>query len=165
MSPLQDELKKKKPFDSLSQEVVLNLMRTTDQIQIHFTRLFQEFDLTHSQYNILRILRGEGAPMKSLEIASRTITVVPGITGLIDRLEKKELVQRERSTEDRRTIFVSITEQGMDLLRRIDAPLNELHEKVVGHMTRDDLQQLNQLLEKAREFCPKGQKDLACPGD
>ena len=93
---LQRELKKKRPFESLEQEAALNVLRTNDQFQIRFTRLLRPFDLTPSQYNILRILRGEGAPLPILEIASRTITVVPGITGLIDRLEKAGFVIRER---------------------------------------------------------------------
>ena len=87
---LQHELKKKRPFDSPEQEAALNLLRTNDQLQIRFARLFREHGLTTSQYNVLRILRGEGKPLPILEIASRMITVVPGITGLIDRLEAEK---------------------------------------------------------------------------
>src|ERR1700684_1677159 len=84
---LQHELKKKRPFESLEEEAALNIVRTSDQLQIRFARLLREFVLTSpTQYNILRIRRGEGKPLPILEIASRTITVVPGITGLIDRL-------------------------------------------------------------------------------
>src|SRR6516164_9809687 len=92
---LQHELKKKRPFESAAQEAALNVVRTNDQLQIRFSRLFREYGLTPSQYNILRILRGEGKPLPILEIAERTITVVPGITGLVDRLEAKGLVVRE----------------------------------------------------------------------
>src|SRR5438876_12278768 len=106
---LQHELKKKRPFESLEQELALNLQRTSDQIMIRFERLFRQYGLTPSQYNILRILRGEGKPLPVLEIAARTVTVVPGITGLIDRLEKVGLVVRERCTDDRRVVYVSIT--------------------------------------------------------
>ncbi len=91
-SRLQRELKKRRPFESLEQKASLNLLRTNDQLQIRFARLFREFGLTPSQYNVLRILRGEGQPLPILEIASRTITVVPGITGLIDRLEEAGFV-------------------------------------------------------------------------
>src|SRR5262245_17888523 len=104
---LQQELKKKRPFDALEQEAMLNLLRTHDQLQIHFTRLFRAHGLTPSQYNVLRILRGEGRPMKCMDIAERTVTVVPGITGLIDRLEQADLVRRDRSADDRREIFVT----------------------------------------------------------
>src|SRR5882762_10696671 len=99
---LQHELKKKRPFESLDQEAALSVVRTSDQLQIRFARLLREYGLTPSQYNILRILRGEGQPLPILEIASRTITVVPGITGLIDRLEKAGFVNRVPCEKDRR---------------------------------------------------------------
>src|SRR5262249_61393009 len=95
-SRLQREVKKKHPFAQLEQEASLNLARTSDQMQIRFARLFREHGLTPSQYNILRILRGEGAPLPILEIAQRMVTVVPGITGLIDRLEEAACGARRR---------------------------------------------------------------------
>src|SRR5277367_4846059 len=97
---LQQELKKKGPFQSPRQEAALNLLRTNDQLQIRFARLFREHGLTPSQYNFLRILRGEGQPLPILEIASRTVTVVPGITGLVDRLEQAGFVERKRCQKD-----------------------------------------------------------------
>src|ERR1700688_1668157 len=102
---LQHELKKKRPFESPAQEAALSVVRTSDQLQIRFARLFREHGLTPSQYNILRILRGEGLPLPILEIASRTITIVPGITGLIDRLERDGFVNRLRCEKDRRVIY------------------------------------------------------------
>ena len=93
---LRREIGKKRPFGTLEEEAMLNLFRTSDQVQIRFTRLFREYGLTSSQYNVLRILRGEGKPLPILEVAGRTVTVVPGITGLIDRLEQAGWVRRER---------------------------------------------------------------------
>ena len=148
---LQNELKKKRPFDSAEQEAALNLVRTNDQLQIRFARLFREYDLTSAQYNILRILRGEGQPLPILEIADRMVTVVPGITGLIDRLEQAELVHRERSEQDRRVIFVSITPKATKILSQLDEPLLDLHKKLMGHLTHVELKELSRLLEKARE--------------
>lgn len=148
---LQRELKKKRPFESLEQEAMLNIVRTNDQHQIRFARLFRQHDLTLSQYNILRILRGEGAPLPSLEIASRTVTVVPGITGLIDRLEKSGFVVRERCAKDRRVIYVDLTEKGKKTLAELDEPLQELHQKLIGHLSKAELKELIRLLEKARE--------------
>ena len=76
---MQRELNKKRPFESPEQEAALKIVRTSDQLQIRFARLLREYGLTSpAQYNILRILRGEGKPLPILEIASRTITVVPG---------------------------------------------------------------------------------------
>src|SRR5437868_14336518 len=119
-SRLQHEVKKRRPFESLEEEAVLNLVRTHDRLQIHFVRLFREHGLTPSQYNILRILRGEGQPLPMLEIADRMVAVVPGITGLIDRLEAVGLVQRERSTADRRVINVAITAKALERLDQLE---------------------------------------------
>ena len=153
-SKLQHELKKKRPFESLEQEAALNLLRTNDQLQIRFTRLFRDFGLTPSQYNVLRILRGEGKPLPILEIAERTITVVPGITGLIDRLQDAGFVKRERCPEDRRVIFVRLTSKGGDVLGKLDAPLVVLHKACLARLSAAEQKTLIRLLEKVRAACP-----------
>lgn len=155
---LQRELKKKNPFESLEQEAGLNIARTNDQFQNRFGKLFREYGLTSSQYNVLRILRGEGKPMPCLEIADRMIQVVPAMTGLIDRLEKQQLVRRHRSTEDRRVIYIDITDKGANLLRQLDEPVLELHHSLMGHLTRAELKELNLLLEKCRLNIAEAQK-------
>ncbi len=133
---------------------MLGLVRTSDQLQIRAARLFREHGLTPSQYNILRILRGEGNPLPILEIADRTVTVVPGITGLIDRLEQAELVRRERCEQDRRVIYVAITDKGLDVLAKLDKPTMDHHKRMVGHLTQAELKELARLLEKIRENLP-----------
>ena len=149
---LQHELKKKRPFESLEEEAALNLVRTSDQSQIRFARLLRGYGLSSpTQYNILRILRGEGKPLPILEIASRTVTVVPGITGLIDRLEQAGFVSRMRCEKDRRVIYVALTDQGTKTLADLDEPLHALHRKLMGHMSSSDLKDLVRLLEKLRE--------------
>jgi DNA-binding MarR family transcriptional regulator len=150
-SKLQHELKKKWPFESPEQEAALSVLRTSDQLQIRFARLFREYGLTPSQYNILRILRGEGKPLPILEIASRTITVVPGITGLIDRLEQAGLVNRQPCARDRRVIYVALTDHGTKTLAALDKPLVALHRELLGHLSQADLKELIRLLEKVRE--------------
>jgi MarR family transcriptional regulator, 2-MHQ and catechol-resistance regulon repressor len=147
---LQRELKKKRPFESAEEEALLNLWRTHDRFQIRFARFFREFGLTSSQYNVLRILRGERKPLPSLEIADRLITAVPAITGLIDRLEATELITRDRSTDDRRVVFVAISPKGLDKINAMDAPLAALHKEMIGHLPRTELVELSRLLEKAR---------------
>src|SRR3954454_23431682 len=129
---LQREIGKRQPFGTLQEEAMLNLLRTADQVQIHFTRLFREYGLTSSQYNVLRILRGEGKPLPILEIAQRTVTVVPGITGLIDRLEQAGMVRRQRCAEDRRVIYVAITDAGKKALADLDEPVREAHRKALA---------------------------------
>lgn len=154
-STLQHELKKKQPFEIPEQEAILNIVRTSDQFQNRFGRLFRQYGLTSSQYNILRILRGEGKPLPILEVASRMIQVVPAITGLIDRLEKQELVERKRCTEDRRVVYVAITASGLKLMKELDQPLNELHKRLIGHLAKSELRQLSDLLENARQSLSK----------
>jgi DNA-binding MarR family transcriptional regulator len=149
---LQHELKKKRPFESPEEEAALNVVRTSDQLQIRLARLLRAYGLTSpTQYNILRILRGEGKPLPILEIASRTITVVPGITGLIDRLERAGFVNRLRCEKDRRVIYVALTDQGTRTLADLDEPLIALHRKLLGHLSQAELKELIRLLEKVRE--------------
>jgi DNA-binding MarR family transcriptional regulator len=150
VSRLQAELKKKNAFDSPEQKAALNIVRTSDQFENRLGRLFREYGLTFSQYNILRILRGEGGPLPALEIADRMIRVVPAITGLVDRLEKQGLVARRRCDEDRRVVYVAITDKAKGILRQLDKPLQELHSSLLKHLSRAELKQLNSLLEKAR---------------
>lgn len=147
---LQTELGKKRPFDSPEQEATLNILRTNDQFQNRFGKLFRKYGLTSSQYNVLRILRGEGQPMPCLEVAERMIQVVPAITGLLDRLEKQDLVTRRRCTEDRRVVYVSLTDKASKLLSQLDEPVSELHKQLMGHLKRGELKELSRLLEKAR---------------
>jgi DNA-binding MarR family transcriptional regulator len=151
MSRLQRELKKRQPFELPEQEACLNIVRTSDQFQNRFGRLFREYALTSSQYNVLRILRGEGKPMPCLEIADRMIQVVPAMTGLLDRLEAQELIRRERCTEDRRVVYIELTEKAIELLSRLDRPVRDLHKTLMGHLTERELEELNRLLEKARQ--------------
>ncbi len=150
-SRLQRELKKKKPFDSPEQEANLNILRTNDQLENRLGKLFREYGLTASQYNVLRIIRGEEKPLPSLEIAGRMVQVVPAITGLIDRLEKQALVIRKRCSKDRRVVYIEITDKALDILKQMDDPLAELHRSLIGHLTRKELKELSRLLEKARQ--------------
>lgn len=147
---LRDELKAGGGFHSLEQEALLNLARTNDHIQIQFVRLFREFGITPAQYNILRVLRGAKEPLPILEVASRLITMVPGITGLIDRLETLALVQRKRCPSDRRVIYVEITAMGREMLAKLDRPVQDLEKAVLGHLTQKELKEMISLLEKSR---------------
>ena len=147
---LQHEIKKKRPFNLPEQEAMLNILRTADQLQIRFARLFRKFGLTPQQYNVLRVLRGEGRALPILEIAARMITVVPGITGLVDRLECAGLVERKRCDHDRRVIYVAIAPRAVEILAEIDEPLGNLHKQTLGHMTPEELSMLSRLLERAR---------------
>lgn len=148
---LQHDLGKKRPFESLEKEAILNIARTSDQFQNRFGKLFRAFGLTGSQHNVLRILRGEGRPMPCHEIKARMIQVVPAMTGLLDRLEKDGFVTRTRCEQDGRIVHVDLTPKARATLGKIDAPLTDLYRECLGHLSPAELGQLSALLEKARE--------------
>jgi DNA-binding MarR family transcriptional regulator len=154
-SALQEELGKKHPFASPEQEATLNLLRTHDHVQQAFARLFHEHGLSDPQYNVLRILRGargegDGEGLPCLEVAARMVTRMPDITRLVDRLEEAGLAERSRTAADRRKVLVRITPAGLALLARLDRPVLDLHKRLLGHLTREELAELNRLLVKAR---------------
>lgn len=155
---LREELGKKTGFDSPEQQAYLSLAYTHAQLAASFASLFKANGLSEATYNILRVLRGvrkhpeNGVDaLPSGEIGCRLITRVPDVTRLIDRLVKAELVDRIRGEADRRVVMVRITAKGLTLLRKLDAPVLELHRQTLGHMTRSELKQLNHLLERARQ--------------
>ena len=114
---LQKELKQQKPFGSLEQEVVLNVMRTAGSFRKGVSEVLKPFDLSSPQYNILRILRGapeDGLPCS--EVGDRLVGRDPDVTRLLDRLEKRELVERGRSLSDRRVVNARITAPGISPL-------------------------------------------------
>ena len=147
---LAEEIGKRQPFDRPEQEAALNLARTSDYIQSGLARFFKPHGLTSAQFNVLRILRGEGKRLPCGEISRRMITHVPDVTRLIDRLVKAKLAARVRTPEDRRLVLVEITPEGQSLLKRLDAPILTLHESQLGHLSSDELAELNHLLVKAR---------------
>ena len=114
-------------------------------------RSLGERGITLQQYNVLRILRGAGERgLPTLEIAERMIEQTPGITRLVDRLEAKELVARERCPTDRRQVFCRITGQGLALLQALEQPLRESEEEALSALSPDQLRQLVTLLDLTR---------------
>ncbi len=148
---LQKELKKSKPFESAEQEAHLNLARTAQFLEEAFEQLFKPFNLSGTQYNVLRILRGAGEALPCGQIGERLVTRDPDITRLLDRLEKRGLIVRERTAADRRVVLASITPAGLKLLKQLDKPVIDLHVKQLGHMGKERLKTFIDLLELARE--------------
>ena len=121
-SALQTELRQRKPFQSAAHEAVVGLMRTADLIRRHATAMVEPHGITAQQFNVLRILRGAGdTGLPTLEVAERMVEQTPGVTRLLDRLEAKELVRRQRCPKDRRQHLCWITPKGLALLEKIDA--------------------------------------------
>ena len=148
---LQQELKQKIPFTSREQEAVLSLLRTSDAIQAQVESWLKEYGLTGTQYNALRILRGagpEGLPCR--EIGERMITRDPDITRLLNRLEDRGFVERNRDKQDRRVIYGKITAAGLKLLREMDGPIDKRGREMLRHVGQEKLKELIELLELVR---------------
>ena len=154
MPELKDEIGKRSPFELIEQEAYLNLLRTMNVLEGDVAALFKPRGLSEATYNALRILRGEmqggAAGVPCQVIGERLITRVPDVTRLIDRLEEVGLARRACTTQDRRVVLVSITKKGLALLESLDKPLMDLHRRLLKHMTREELTELNRLLVKAR---------------
>jgi DNA-binding MarR family transcriptional regulator len=130
---------------------LLDLVRTCDLLSRGPAQVLKREDLSGTQYNVLRILRGAPEGLACGEIASRMITRDPDITRLLDRLEKRALISRCRETKDRRTVMARITPEGLKLLARLDEPIKEVHRKQLGHLGQERLRALAELLRLARE--------------
>ena len=130
--------------------VFVELLRTTDMLSRGPAQVLKTEDLSATQYNVLRILRGAPEGLACGVIASRMITRDPDVTRLLDRLEKRGLILRRRESQDRRTVMARITPDGLKLLARLDEPVQAAHRQQLGHLGRERLQTLTQLLSLAR---------------
>ena len=128
----------------------LDLLRTTDMLSRHPAQVLKAEDLTPNQYNVLRILRGSPDGLSCGEIASRMVTRDPDITRLLDRLEKRGLISRCREAKDRRTVLTKILPFGLKLLGRLDEPIQDSFRKQLGHLGRERLRDLAELLHACR---------------
>jgi len=135
---------------SREEAVFLDMLRTCDLVSRRPAQLLKTEDLSATQYNVLRILRGSPEGLPCGEIASRMITRDPDVTRLLDRMEKRGLISRSRDNKDRRTVIGRITPEGLKLLARLDEPIQEIHRKQLGHLGRDRLWALTELLSIAR---------------
>jgi DNA-binding MarR family transcriptional regulator len=124
---MQSELRQNKPFAAPEEELLLSLVRTADLLGRKLSALLKIRDLSPAQYNVLRILRGAGNKgLPCGEIGARMVTRDPDVTRILDRLERRKLVSRERGAGDRRVVSTCITPAGMSLLKTLDAPLMKI---------------------------------------
>ena len=128
----------------------LDLLRTADMLTRGADWVLKAEGLSHTQYNVLRILRGSPQGLPCGEIASRMITRDPDVTRLLDRMEKRELISRCRESRDRRLVLARITPTGLTLVNRLDEPVQKIHREQLGHMGKDRLRALAELLAAAR---------------
>lgn len=146
-----NEYRQRLRFDSLEQEVFLNLWRTYDRLRALEDELFARWQLTPQQYNILRLLRAEHpGSLPTLALANRLVSRAPDITRMLDHLEGRGLIVRVRPADNRRTVQVGITRQGLALLKELAAPLADCHRRQLGHLGPAQQRRLAALLRLAR---------------
>ncbi len=141
---------KKRRVGGAEEAAFLDLLRTTDMLSRGLVEVLKTEDISSTQYNVLRILRGSPEGLPCGEIANRMITRDPDITRLLDRLEKRGLISRCRETKDRRMVMARITPEGRKLLGRLDQPVQTAHRRQLGHLGREQLRTLAELLQAAR---------------
>ena len=150
-SRIQREIRQERPFRSRRHECLISLLRTADVVTRRLTVVVEPHGITLQQYNVLRILRGAGADgLPTLEIALRMIEHAPGITRLLDRLEHKKLVRRQRCGRDRRRVLCSITPEGLEMLGRLETPMAGADEGWAGRLSPRDVAQLVRILDTVR---------------
>jgi len=135
----------------LSARVFVSLQKTADALALEAEQLLKPHGLSGTQYNVLRILRGaEPAGLPCSAIGERMISHDPDMTRLLDRMEKRGLITRARQTDDRRVVKARITRAGLALLKSLDQPVRELHQRQFGHLPATRLNALADLLEQVR---------------
>jgi DNA-binding MarR family transcriptional regulator len=147
---IEQEIKSTVPLD-ISKKIILNILYTQNVINDNFNELLKPFDISGEQYNVLRILRGQkGSPANMCSIQERMLAKTSNTTRLVDKLLLKNLVTRNVCSDNRRKIEVLITQKGLDILKELDPKVIE-HERVFAkNLSNDELEHLNELLEKFR---------------
>ena len=138
-------------FRSREQQATLGLLRTADAVKRSLAQVVEPHGITPQQYNVLRILRGAGPDgLPTLTIGEWMLEQTPGVTRLVDRLERKGLVARTPCPKDRRRVFCRITEKGLELLTELDEPVNRWDAQAVSALAPADLASLIGLLDRVR---------------
>jgi DNA-binding MarR family transcriptional regulator len=141
---------KSRRVGSPEEAAFLDLLRTADMLTRGTIGVLKAEDLSQTQYNVLRILRGAPQGLPCGEIASRMITRDPDVTRLLDRMEKRGLISRARESRDRRMVLARITPKGLKLVNSLDEPVQKMHRKLLGHLGKERLRALGELLAAAR---------------
>lgn len=148
MPTIDKELKSR--FDSEQHKALLNVMFTANWMRSRLSELYRPFGISTQQYNILRILRGAKARMKMQSVKERMIDRAPNATRLTDKLIAKGLVMRERCEEDRRVVYVSISDPGLEMLTQVDRNNKALMKRMESTLSDEDAAALNDILDRWR---------------
>src|SRR5687767_4789737 len=137
-------------FKNARQKAMINLMYTYGWVMEHIKNFLSKEDITHQQYNILRILRGSfPEPLSTLQIRERMLDKMSDTSRIVDRLVVKGLVKKVVCAKDKRLVDVTITEKGQKLLKSLDASANQIEESM-RNLSEKESEQLSNLLDKIR---------------
>ena len=165
MSALKEEIAQQRPFSSLEEEALLNLLRTADCLARAGQRKIRPWGITSTQYNVLRILRGaQPQGLTCSAIGDRMITAEADITRLLARLKALKLIRQQRDKRDKRVIWTQISPSGLALLQETDPEVESLTRQLLGHLGEDQLADLIRLLELARAKCGDREAPVSCDG-
>lgn len=146
---IEEAIKQKKPFKNQLHRALVNLLYTTNVVRDRNKAVLKKFDLTMQQYNVLRILRGAEQPISTRIIRQRLLDKMADASRLVDRIAQKNLVDRVPCAEDKRLVDVSISQEGLELMAKIDASEPDIYD-LLGQLTEEEADVLNQLLDKIR---------------
>ena len=162
---LKSEIAQQRPFASLAEEALLNLMRTADCVDRTAQRSTKRWGITSTQYNVLRILRGAHPDgLTCSAIGDRMIAADPDITRLLGRLKTLKLVRQHRDKRDRRVVWTHISPSGLELLAEMDPTIRHMPEEILGHLNQAELNEFVRLLELARAYCQEAHLPVRCDG-
>lgn len=166
MAALKQEIAQERPFASVEEEALLNVMRTSDCLHRVFQRRTRRWGITSTQYNVLRILRGAHPQgLTCSAIGDRMITAVPDITRLLSRMKALKLIRQQRDKHDRRVVWTQISAAGLNLLSKMDDEITRMPLEIIGHFKREELAEFIRLLELARKNCNDTQTPVSCTGE
>jgi len=151
---IAQQIKQSRAFRCHAEKAIVSLIKTTDMILAVEETRFREYNITPTQYNVLRILRGAGeAGLPVMEIGNRMLSRVPDVTRLLDRMEKNGFVERQRGRADRRSVIARLTDQGLATVNALDPVVHEIEARVFANITPEEIDALCGVLEKLRENC------------
>lgn len=145
---IENDINQRK-FNSEYQKSVINIIYTYNWLREKLQDIFDREDLTMQQFNILRILRGNAAPLSTLQIRERMLDKMSDTSRIVDRLIIKGLARKVINKSDKRLVDVSISERGKKLLQKTDVFETEI-EQLIGNLSEAEAKTLNKLLDKIR---------------
>ncbi len=147
--PIDKEIPKSY-FRNSSHKTLVNILFTSNWILERLKQFLENEDITHQQYNILRILNNSETPLSTLQIRERMLDKMSDTSRIVERLLKKDLVNKQICRYDKRLVDVTISEKGLQLLSRLDKKTNEI-DSIISNLNSEDIDTVNQLLDKIRE--------------